>query len=65
MKTTAILLSLVALAASIVPSVLYFTGTIGHDAAKWATLAGTAVWFIATPLWVGRKLRVDAAEVEI
>ena len=65
MKTPAIVLSLIALAATIIPSTLYFTGTIGHDAAKWATLVGTVLWFVATPLWVGRKLPVDAAEVEI
>ncbi len=65
MKSPAKLISLIALAASIVPSVLYFTGTIGHDAVKWTALAGTVVWFVATPMWMGRKLSVDAAEVEI
>ncbi|HYW78039.1 MAG TPA: hypothetical protein VE890_00620 [Thermoguttaceae bacterium] len=65
MKTAAKLISFVALAATIVPSVLYFAGAIGHDATKWTALAGTVAWFIATPLWVGRKLPVDATEVEI
>lgn len=65
MKSPAKLISLIALAATIVPSVLYFTGAIGHDAVKWTALVGTVVWFIATPMWMGRELSVDAAEVEI
>ena len=28
-------------------------------------LIGTVVWFIATPLWMGRELDIDASEVEI
>ncbi len=65
MKSPAKIVSLIALAATIVPSVLYFTGAIGHDAVKWTALAGTVVWFIATPMWMGRELSVDATEVEI
>jgi hypothetical protein len=65
MTNLAKIVSLVALAATIVPSLLYFAGAMDHAAVKWATLAGTAVWFIATPLWMGRKLPVDATEVEI
>ncbi len=64
MMNLARLLSLVALTTTMVPCVLYFTGSIGHDAAKWTALAGTAVWFAATPLWMGRKPSGDAAEVE-
>ena len=62
---TAKLTSLGALAATVVPSALYFTGAIGHEAVKWSALAGTCFWFAATPLWIGRKLPIDAAEVEI
>ena len=65
MKSAAKLVSLVALAATIVPSLCYFAGAVGHDAVKWSALAGTALWFAATPLWMGRELPVDAAEVEI
>ena len=65
MNSPARLVSLLALAATIVPSVLYFMGAIGHDAVKWTTLVGTTVWFVATPLWMGRELPVDATEVEI
>ncbi len=65
MKSPAKIASFVALAATIAPSILFFTGTIGHDAVKWAALVGTVVWFVATPLWMGRELSVDATEVEI
>ena len=65
MNSTAKLISLIALAATIVPSVLYFMGMIGHEAVKWTALAGTIVWFLATPMWMGRELPVDAAQVEI
>lgn len=65
MQTPAKLVSLIALAATIIPSVLYFTGAIEHDVVKIVALIGTVVWFIATPLWMGRELSVDASEVEI
>ena len=65
MNSIAKLVSLIALVATILPSVLLFTGLIGHDLMKWIALVGTIVWFIATPMWMGRKLPIDAAEVEI
>ena len=46
-------ISLVALAATLIPSLLYLAGTLSHDAAKTISLIGTVAWFIATPLWVG------------
>lgn len=58
-------ISLAALGATIVPCLLYFGGAIDHGAVKAAALVGTIVWFIATPLWMGRELPVDAKEVEI
>lgn len=65
MKTIAKLVSLVALGATVVPCLLYFAGAVGHDTVKWTALAGTIVWFISTPLWMGRELPIDAKEVEI
>ena len=59
------IVSFVALAATIVPCFLYFANVIGHDAVKWIALAGTIVWFIATPMWMSRDLPKDATEVEI
>jgi len=65
MQTYAKIASLVALVATIMPCLLYFLGAIGLEAVKWTALVGTVVWFIATPLWMGRELPIDAAEVEI
>jgi hypothetical protein len=48
------LVSLVALAATLVPSLLCFAGTIELDTVKTSALVGTLVWFAATPLWMGR-----------
>lgn len=48
-----------------VPCLLFFAGLINLDTVKSMALVGTIGWFIATPLWMSRKLPVDAAEVEI
>ncbi len=58
-------ISLGALIVSIVPSLLLVAGILSHDVVKWLALAGTFVWFASTPLWMDRKLPVDAKEVEI
>ena len=58
------IISLLALAATIAPCLLYFGGTIEHGAVKVAALIGTVVWFIATPMWMGRDAPIDAKEVD-
>lgn len=58
-------ISLVALGLVVVPCVLFFTGAIALGAVKWLALLGTIGWFIFTPLWMSRKLPVDADQVEI
>lgn len=65
MNNIAKIFSLITLGLVIVPSLLLFTGTIGLDAVKLTALVGTVGWFIATPMWMSRELRVDAGEVEI
>jgi len=55
MKSTAKVVSLVALAVTVLPSLLYFFGVLGLEPMKWTALAGTIAWFIATPMWMGRK----------
>ena len=62
MKTPAIVVSVVALAVTIMPSVLYFAGTINHDAVRWIALGGTIGWFVATPLWMGLPRDDSASE---
>ncbi len=65
MNMPAKLVSLIALIAVIIPCLLFFTGAIGLDVVKWAALVGTIGWFVATPMWMSRKLAKDAAEVKI
>jgi len=48
------LVSLVALAAIVVPGFLYFSGVLEHNFVKWLALLATIVWFAVTPLWMGR-----------
>ena len=64
MNTTPKIASLVALAITIVPGILYFLGMLDIDLMKWIALAGTIGWFIATPMWMGRKAEVGELEVE-
>ena len=65
MNSIAKLVSLISLLAIIVACLLFFTGTIKHDLMNWIAMIATITWFIATPTWMGRELRVDATEVEI
>jgi len=64
MNTTPKIASLVALAITIVPGILYFLGMLDIDLMKWIALAGTIGWFIATPMWMGRDPQVDASQTE-
>ena len=54
MKTAARLVSLAALAGTIVPPVLFFTGHMDLDAMKLWMLVATVAWFVATPVWMDR-----------
>ena len=65
MKTLAKIISTLALAATIVPSLLLFCGILSSEFVMISALLGTVAWFIATPMWMGRELPVDAGEVEI
>lgn len=58
-------ISLAALALIIFPCLAYFAGRLQLDAVKWLALFGSLLWFAATPLWMGRKLPLDADQVEI
>jgi len=48
-------LSWIALAATVLPSVLLLIGRMDLDDVKPAMLIATRVWFVATPLWMGRE----------
>jgi hypothetical protein len=52
MKRAAQVVSLAALAGTILPPVLFFAGRMDIETMKWAMLAATVAWFAATPLWM-------------
>jgi len=52
MKRAAQVVSLAALAGTILPPVLFFAGRMDIETMKWAMLAATVSWFAATPLWM-------------
>jgi hypothetical protein len=47
--------SWIALAATLWPAIAYFRGTLELDAVKKWMLIATIAWFVATPIWMGRK----------
>ena len=49
------IISAIALGLTIIPSLLFFSGRMELDMMKWLILLATIVWFIVTPLWMGRK----------
>lgn len=65
MNSVAKIVSLISLCFVVIPCLLYFAGAISLDTVKLAALVGTIGWFIATPVWMSRKLPIDAKEVEI
>jgi hypothetical protein len=52
MKSIAKIVSWLALAGTILPSLLFFTGRMTLDQAKLWMLVSTVAWFAATPLWM-------------
>ena len=55
MKRIAQLISYLALAATLLPPLLFFADRIDLPATKACMLAAAVVWFIATPLWMEHK----------
>ncbi len=47
-------ISAVALLGTILPSVLYFVGSITLPHCTTLMLITTIIWFVVTPLWMGR-----------
>jgi hypothetical protein len=61
MRLVAQIVSWVALAATILPSFIYFFDGISLETVKAVMLIATVVWFIATPMWMGRVPAQKAA----
>jgi hypothetical protein len=55
MKRIAQLISVLALAATLLPAVLFFADKLELPAAKLWMLVAALVWFVATPLWMEHK----------
>jgi len=49
------IISLLALALTVVPSLLYLNGSVELDRAKLLMLIATVVWFVVTPFWMNSK----------
>ena len=49
------IISWIALAGTILPSILFLADRMSLDASKSWLLGATVAWFIATPLWMGRE----------
>jgi len=53
-----------ACAGTVLPSFLFLAGVMGKsEVQRWMLLA-TIVWFVATPLWMGREHRERAPKTE-
>ena len=57
-------ISWVSLVGVILPPTLFLFDGLSLSATKWWMLAATAVWFISTPLWMGRATPSVADEVQ-
>lgn len=54
-------ISCLALLWTVIPAVIFYAGGMGLDAMKWNMLAATVVWFVTSPLWMGRAPDKGAA----
>ena len=52
MKRIAQIISYLALAATLLPALLFFADKLDLPTAKLWMLAAAVVWFVATPLWM-------------
>jgi len=48
-------ISWIALAMTVLPSVAYFSGNMELDRVKWLLVLATVVWFATTPFWMDKK----------
>ena len=55
MKAIAVAASVIALAGTIAPAVLFVAGRMELDAVKWWMLVATVVWFAAAPVWLKQQ----------
>lgn len=56
-----IILSMIGLGLTVIPSLLVFAGVLTLYENKELMFAGTVLWFITAPLWIGKKDRKKLA----
>jgi hypothetical protein len=49
------IISWIALAMTVLPSIVYFSGNMELERVKWLLILATVVWFVVTPFWMGKK----------
>ena len=57
MKIILQIISLVGLLLTIIPPVLFFTGTIGHSQQNVLMFFGAVIWFVSAFFWLGKKAK--------
>ena len=55
MKLGLQIISMLALLMTVVPSIMFLTGSVELGQVKCLMLGATIVWFAATPFWMGKK----------
>lgn len=54
MKNLLKILSYIGLLLTLIPSILYFSGTISADTHKMLMFTGTVLWFLSAPFWMNK-----------
>ena len=57
MRTLARIISILSLVGTITPALLFFAGRIDQAQVKFWMLVWTVAWFVATPIWMDRKVK--------
>jgi hypothetical protein len=55
MRTVFQIISWASLVLTILPAILFFAQVMDLDRVKLVMFLATIVWFVATPMWMGRK----------
>jgi hypothetical protein len=55
MKLALQIISYIALAGTILPSILYTAQVIDQDLVKWVMLISTILWFVTSPFWMNTE----------
>jgi hypothetical protein len=61
MRQAAYIVSMIALVATVAPAFVYFAGRITMEQMKMAMDVAMIVWFVATPLWMGKAPQAPTA----